>query len=594
MHSNDRKIDLTGFWEFRLDPENRGIKEKWYQESFNEKIWLPGSTDEAGYGVKPLKNQIHIGRLTREYSYEGAAWYSVEIEVDDTWLGKDAILYLERCHWETRVWIDGESLGCMNSLSGPHVYLINGGISVGKHRITICVDNTKKLNLGFWPHSVCEETQTNWNGMIGRMELICLGNLFLKDVQVYPCLNTKTITVKGIIRNSSDSPLDCRIQIKLSPANDLMEIVMEKEEDLLSVKGEQAFEVNVPITANMKPWDEFDPNLYIANLFVQGSGNGNILNCRTDVTFGIRKVSTFDRQLLINDRPVFLRGALHNAESPLTGYPSVKVEDWEFVIRKVKEYGLNHFRFHSWCPPEAAFTAADRLGFYFLPECPFSADIYRDYPEAKYLEQEAFHMLKTYGNHPSFVMMGFGNEMRKDEDFFDALLNNMREADNRRIYTCDVNNDRFAKRMSPLYNAQFFVTRHTQYGSIRLAQQKRFKSMYSVDGNDLDYTAEIRNIHMPVILHEAGEWAVHPDFSEISKYTGHLKPYNLEHFRSILKKRGLLPQVHQFQLASGALSRILYKEELEACFRTPGMAGFQLLNIQDFPGQGDALVGLLD
>lgn len=96
------------------------------------------------------------------------------------------------------------------------------------------------------------------------------------------------------------------------------------------------------------------------------------------------------------------------------------------------------------------------------------------------------------------------------------------------------------------------------------------------------------------VTHEVGQYAVYPDLSEISKYTGTLIPLNFMAVKNDLEAKGRLDKAQQYLQASGKLAAILYKEEIERALKTPGISGFQLLDLHDFPGQGTALVGLLN
>lgn len=91
-----------------------------------------------------------------------------------------------------------------------------------------------------------------------------------------------------------------------------------------------------------------------------------------------------------------------------------------------------------------------------------------------------------------------------------------------------------------------------------------------------------------------GQWCVFPDFTELPKYTGITRARNFELFQEDLRDHGMADQSREFFLASGKLQALCYKEEIEKALRTPGLAGFQLLGLQDFPGQGTALVGVMN
>jgi hypothetical protein len=99
---------------------------------------------------------------------------------------------------------------------------------------------------------------------------------------------------------------------------------------------------------------------------------------------------------------------------------------------------------------------------------------------------------------------------------------------------------------------------------------------------------------VPVISHEIGQWCVYPNLAERAKYTGYLKARNFDIFADSLAASGMADQAPAFLHASGKLQTLLYKEDIESALRTPGMGGFQLLDLHDFPGQGTALVGVLD
>lgn len=109
-----------------------------------------------------------------------------------------------------------------------------------------------------------------------------------------------------------------------------------------------------------------------------------------------------------------------------------------------------------------------------------------------------------------------------------------------------------------------------------------------------DYAASVDSLPVPVVTHEIGQYAVYPDLKEIDLYTGVLDPLNFKGVKLDLERKGLLNKAEDYLMASGKLAAILYKEEMERAMKTPGISGFQLLDLHDFPGQGTALVGLLN
>ncbi|HSL85408.1 MAG TPA: glycoside hydrolase family 2 TIM barrel-domain containing protein, partial [Bacteroidales bacterium] len=293
----------------------------------------------------------------------------------------------------------------------------------------------------------------------------------------------------------------------------------------------------------------------------------------------------------VNGSTVFLRGTTECCIFPLTGYAPTDYRSWEKVLKACRDYGLNHVRFHSFCPPEAAFQAADRIGIYFHVECGSWANqgstIGSGGPLDQWIYNEGDRIIKEYGNHPSFCMLAYGNEPsgRNHREYLGELLTYWKSIDDRRVYNSA---------------AGWPIIPENEYHIPSDPRIQRWgEGLKSVINGAppqtmFDYREFVSKYDVPVVSHEIGQWCVYPGFREMSKYTGVLKPTNFEIFRETLEKNHMGDQADLFQLASGKLQALCYKADIEAAFRTPGFAGFQLLQLHDFPGQGTALVGVLD
>jgi hypothetical protein len=549
-------VPLAGDWRFRLGTQNPA-------EALTtaDHIFLPGSTDQAGYGTRTSGPEK--GWLSRPYTYEGPAYYEREVVIPAGWRGKRITLFLERAHWQTQVWVDGKDFGSQDSLSTPHVYDLTRGLAPGRHRLTLCVDNTYRIDVGRNAHSVTEHTQTNWNGVVGRIELRATDPVWIDSVELLPGRavarigNVTGAPVSGSLRSGS------------------------AVREFTAAPGETALEIAIP--AAPARWGEFHPELFEIKLDLSAVRFADSWS----MAYGARAISTRDRQILLNGRPTFLRGTVECNIFPLTGYPPTDVAAWERIFRIARSYGLNHFRFHSNTPPEAAFIAADRAGMLLHVELPVWTRIKNDQKTMDYVRAEGYRILKAYGNHPSFAMLGLGNEFSDNFPFLDALVAEFKKADPRRLYTFSADH----VRREPLPSSDYYITQQTKTGRMRI-HGSRMES--TAPSTDFDFSQAIASVGVPVLAHELGQWPTYPDFSEIARYTGVLKPRNLEAFRQVLEGRGMIDQAHDFQQASGRFAWLLYKEEIEAALRTPHYGGVQLLQLEDFPGQGEALVGLLD
>jgi len=392
-------INLSGQWHFKPDAAKKGLDDKWYEHDLQTgdpaqaMIKLPGSTDEAKTGLQNPKKP-NLDGLYRPNMYTGPAWYERSVDVPNSWKGKHLTLFLERNHWVNHVWLDGVDYGTHDNLISPQLFDLGVNIKPGKHRLTICVDNTLKFDLGPFVSINYEGTQTNWNGIVGAIELRAADQVALDKIEVYPDVEHKLIKVKTYINNVTGSTIKTNVRFTVSDANG----TPTSTQVYLNVsagKGESVIEKNIPMGEHPRLWDEFSPNLYLlkASLF----SKNNPFRSEKNISFGMRKFGTRGTQFTMNGRPLMLRGTLECAIFPLTGYPPTDVASWCRIFKIEKSYGLNFIRFHSWTPPEAAFTAADEEGIMIQAEGPVANIDVRENPERnKFIEQELFGIIKTY------------------------------------------------------------------------------------------------------------------------------------------------------------------------------------------------------
>lgn len=574
-------VSLEGTWAFRLDPEGKGANERWYEESIAEDtIFLPGSTDQAGYGQKVTAPAE--GRLSRPFTYTGPAWYQKEVTIPEVWRGRRVTLFLERCHWQTSVWVDGKSYGSQNSLSVPHLYDFGIELEPGRHTLTVCVDNTVRIELGESAHAISENTQTNWNGIIGLIELRSTPAVWIDSARVFTDAHTRTAKVEIQLASALNEAVSGAIEAQIREQG------ASVRGSVPSFTGTNTMTLSVPLPEPLRMWDEVEPVLHIMELRAQTAASGRVFEHLFAVPFGIREISAKNRQFTLNSRPILLRGTVENAVFPLTAYPSMELAEWRRIYQTVRDYGMNHIRFHSWCPPEVAFQAADEAGVLLHIELPvFSHHVDKTPGLKEFMRQEGYRILATYGNHPSFALLCMGNELTGDFPFLDQLVGELKQVDNRHLYTYSTNNGRPA----PGATSDYWVTEETAQGRLRI-DRTRFGA--EPGGTDYDFSKAIAPFDLPVVAHELGQWTVYPNYDEIGKYIGVLKARNLEIFRAQLEARGMGEQSAAFQIASGKFAAEIYKEDIESAIRTPKLGGFQLLELTDYPGQKEAPVGLLD
>lgn len=605
-----QKIDLSGEWKFAVDSLDKGIQEKWFDQMLTDKVVLPGSMTTNGKGDDITLKTHWIGQIVDssfyknpEYAkfrepgnikipfwlqrvkyYKGAAWYQKEVTIPEDWNGQFVGLFLERCHWESRLWVDDKEVGMQNSLGTPHKYDLTNILMPGKHRLTLCIDNrVKDIDPGVNSHSISDHTQSNWNGAIGQLYLEARPSVRIENIQVFPDVQNKQIALKVKVQNPTGKETSVKLNLNVKESG------KRNEESFELKEGENTLEVSLEMGDDVKLWNEFHPNVYSLEASLEDNTSG-----QTDVsttTFGMREFKVSGKQIQINGQPTFLRGTLECAIFPKTGYPATDVAEWLRIFNVCRAHGLNHMRFHSWCPPKAAFDAADQTGFYLQVECSSwanqSTTIGDGKPFDKYLYEESQRMVDEYGNHPSFCMMVYGNEPGGENQvsFLTKFVDFWKSKDSRRIYTSGAG--------WPNLPANDYLSDPTP----RI--QRWGEGLNSIinansPSTTYDWSDYANKYTQPIVSHEIGQWCVYPNFKEIAKYDGVLKARNFELFQETLKDHGMAQLADSFLLASGKLQALCYKADIEAALRTKDFGGFQLLDLHDFPGQGTALVGVLD
>jgi hypothetical protein len=588
------QIDLQGQWQFALDP-NSAMS---VSSVFSETVTLPGTTDTNRKGV-PCSAKDETTHLSRLFSYVGKAWYCRDVDIPEDWKRKSICLHLERTK-PTTVYVDGRLVGSNNDISTEQTYDMTSFLSPGKHRITIMVDNGSGVPKQLYAnsHAYTEDTQTNWNGVIGRMYIEAAEPVHVSGMQIYPDAAHSELRVTVTLSKKMKKERGLALYIIHRKDNGTTETATCPAFLKYSYDG-ICYDVTVPIdTTWVKPWSEYHPNLYTLEADVAGVDSAAR-------TFGYRSFTAGGHHFYINGHETFLRGKHDACVFPLTAHVPMDADSWRAYFTTVKSYGINHIRFHSWCPPEVCFSVADEMGVYLQPELPFWGSFdQKDTLLMTFLHKEGLNILRAYGNHPSFVMFALGNELWGDVAAMKQFVTDFRAADDRHLYTFGSNYylgyKGYAEGMDYLTTCRIGGEK---YGEYNTHTRGSFSFADAFDGGLLNHAypntsmtfeKAIADCPVPVISHETGQFQTYPDYSEIRKYTGVLRPCNMEVFRSRLERAGMGSQDEAFHRASGLWSVQLYKADIEMDLRTRNMAGFHLLDLQDYPGQGSAYVGILD
>lgn len=635
------RILLNGKWHVVLEDGTTGQMD------------LPGTLDENGIGHRDVgANQWHpdavLGnaageidkdapiatRFTRRHTYEGEARISRKITVPD--YGTDRLFVLAERARALRLLVDGEVCAVFRqgTLSTPYIFELTGA-APGEHEFTFLSDNSYP---GMPKAAICyssaatDETQTNWNGILGECSMYTRPQNFIDSVRAYPravkkeeknkaggyLLDVCVELAPGAKKVYKDAKIILQSEAlaagELEDTQTLTEIISYSGEGLAEAgtdkeENPKTMEIwfrDLPLRENVKLWDEDEGNLYemavtLDNGMSAEDKGGSTAECRT--RFGIRSFGdNGSGRLALNGRAIFLRGEANCTEYPETGHPPMTIPEWKEMLLKYRSYGINFVRFHSHCEPEAAFAAADELGMLLQPELSHwdPKDAFGTEESYRYYRAELVDLLKTYANHPSFVMLTLGNELQAQDEGRERMRELVRTAkrmDPTRLYAngsnafygeegCDPESDFYTSQ-----SCKDVVIRGT-FSGMRGYLNENYPS---ADRTYDEAMAEIRKEYQkPVFSFEVGQFEVLPDFEELESFHGISDPVNLKLIKKRVEERGLLPTWEKYVEATGELSRLAYREEIEAAMRTRELSGISLLGLQDFPGQGTALVGMMN
>ena len=594
------RIPLEGNWGLQLDTAGAGIAPDWLTKSCTDSLFLPGTTDMGKKGTYNTDMTLTTS-LSREYVFEGKALYTKQVDIPEEWDGTSVRLVMERTK-PTTIWIDGKEVGANNDISTAQQYDLSSYLFPGTHTVAILVDNGKQAvpeKVYGSSHAYSASTQTNWNGIIGDFYLESVPLCGIDDIQLYPDVAKKVVTARVTLRNPDKGAGKGILSFYAEAWNtDKQHKTPVQTVEVDWTKPEQELELALGDKALL--WSEFTPSLYRFSVSLKTDQSVDT----EQATFGLRDFKTKGRQFTMNGKTTFLRGKHDACVFPLIAHTAMDVETWRHYFQVAKQYGINHYRFHSWCPPEACFEAADIEGIYLQPELPIWGNIDIDDTElCDYLLKEGRNLHRAYSNHASFVMFGLGNEMSGEEGLA-MLIQTFKKEDNRHIYSSGSNN--YLGFKGKQANEDYFTTcRVGREGDKQFNTHARasFSFADAYDGgylnhtypnSEMDFSSANVLCDVPIISHETGQFQVYPNYEEIKKYTGVLKPRNFEIFKKRLEEAGMINLAYDFMMASGKWSALLFRADIEMNLRTPEWGGFQLLDLQDYPGQGSAYVGILD
>jgi hypothetical protein len=548
------KIDLNGKWEFRLDPESRGRAAGWAggRERFSGSIVVPGAWQAQGFGERS-------GVIRNDYS--GPAWYRRDIAVPADWKGRAIILRTGGVLRRATVFVNGKEAGQHDGFSTPFALTVTKLIRPGASNTIVFLVTNPANPIGDSPDKQKATEPTgminyigNWGGIYGNVELEAVSPARIEEVAIIPDINKQQARLKVTIRSDeAGAPYPATVDVEADRFRASVPVTVQPG-------GEASAEAVVEMPG-ARLWSPDSPHLYTATIRLRVAGAERD---RVAERFGMREISTRGSQLLLNGKPLYLRGFGDDNIEVLGGVPPASKSIYLERIRRAKSYGFNGVRFHSMTPVREYFEAADEAGLLVMAELPAAYTMYV-LPHKQFLRRELERILRTHRNHPSFLSLAFGNEF--DLSWLDG------EAKKKEFLETVADFHQFAKSIDPAR----LILSNDGY----LMRPTDMVSLFRDPPGDV-----------PAVRHEFGSYYCSlPDISLIEKFTGVIIPEWLQQKKEWVERSGLAAQYPLLVRNSQRLQQAGRKYQIERARRLPEFTGYHYWLIADYPGgtgEGDS------
>ena len=382
---------LDGIWQFCADPDKQGESAGWQNG-------LPQSTDIAVPGS--WNDQVE-----GMHNYLGLAWYETDVYVPAAWRNERIFLRFNSANYMAQVWVNGIAVGQHEGGHLPFAFEVNPYLKIGqKNHIAVTVENElspTRVPNGNVPGQMRSFPATNYDffpysGLQRSVMLYTLPRTSLQDVTITTGFEGTEGTIKVAVEKQGN-------------ASRGTVIVTDREgrqlKANLTFTGNQAnVEIKIP---DVHLWSCDDPYLYDVDILL---GKTDAYHTHT----GVRTIAKSDRSLLLNGKPIRLRGFGMHEDFPVFGrgvaHP-VTVRDFQLL----KWIGANSFRTSHYPYDEAVYDIADREGILIIDEIPAVGLLFYDGAEnvsirQKQCEKALSEMLHRDKNHPSVIVWSVANE----------------------------------------------------------------------------------------------------------------------------------------------------------------------------------------
>ncbi|NPD91491.1 glycoside hydrolase family 2 protein [Xylanibacter muris] len=411
-------ISLNGKWNYIIDVQEMGYYNNQMRKTShgffeNRKARKPTDLIEYDFDKAPVM-EIPSDWNTKDERlmfYEGTVWFRKEFDYTKK-EGKKELLYFGAVNYEAVVYVNGKEAGRHVGGFTPFAYDVTEMLHNGKNNVIVKVDNKR--------HKDGVPTQVfdwwNYGGITRDVFLVTVNNIYIEDYSIQLAKGNKNL-IKGWVKLNTTVANE-KIQL------DIPELKI-KRTVITDSNGKAHFELK----AKPELWSPEKPKLY------------NVKLAKDDETIneeiGFRTIETKGKQILLNGKPVFLRGICVHEEKPFGKGRACGEEDAKVIFGWAKELGCNYVRLAHYPHNEQAVREAERMGLMVWSEIPLYWNIsWTNNETYKNAEKQLDDMISRDKNRAAVIIWSIANETAKTEarnKFLGKLAETARQKDSTRM-----------------------------------------------------------------------------------------------------------------------------------------------------------------
>jgi len=409
-------ISLNGIWHVIVDPYETGLGARYYE---NRKPKDKQDLVEYDFDTSGTLNVPGDWNSQREslLFYEGPVWYERSFSYHRTELAR-TFLYFGAANYQARVYLNGKPIGEHQGGFTPFNFEITEDVREGDNFVVVDVNNARRgdavpaLNTDWW----------NYGGLTRDVALVELPKTFIQDYFVQLAKSSSGEIAGWVKLNSATQPQ--QVAIEIPEANIVQQVTTDRN-------GYAEFK----FTAKLQLWSPQNPKLYRVVL--------STLDDRVEDQIGFRTIETRGVKILLNGKPIFLRGISMHEEAAFRGGRAFSPEDDAIPLGWARELGCNFVRLAHYPYNESMIRQADQMGLLVWEEIPVYWEIDWKNPATLQIADEQLRdLIARDHNRAAAIFWSIGNETPVNParlEFMKHLAIYARESDSTRLVTAAMN-----------------------------------------------------------------------------------------------------------------------------------------------------------